>query len=320
MSILPGAPWLIAHRSMLGVNKPHKVSLNGQDYVLWQNPQGEVFALNNVCPHMQAALSEGWICPQQNTIVCPFHALKFDGQGRLHQDKPGADKTRAQRLTTPLALTIRDDWIWTYGGVDAKIPVPDLIETLSQDMTFLGVAGEKSVQRRFLDLLLISYDYNHLIGTHREFFGTKANRVLEFEQAGYWAKVVQESDRDNASFQAICRNPSILLVPKTSTGTIEYAFPALVTFRTHFPLGEILQVHVLYPETEMQTKVFALVYAKFNYSVVKPLLQQSVLNAVTTLVEQDTRVLETSYPRQPAKIRLPNEEIMFHAEKLYREW
>jgi hypothetical protein len=35
--ILPGAPWLIAHRSMLSMNQPHKITLNGQDYVLWQD-------------------------------------------------------------------------------------------------------------------------------------------------------------------------------------------------------------------------------------------------------------------------------------------
>ncbi|MDX2239278.1 MAG: Rieske 2Fe-2S domain-containing protein [Leptolyngbyaceae cyanobacterium bins.302] len=316
MTILPGSPWLIVHRSMLGINKPYKVSLNGQDYVLWQNPQGDVFALVNICPHMQAPLSEGWICHKQNAITCPFHALKFDGQGRLHQP----EKTGTQALTAPLALTIRDDCVWTYGGESAKIPVPNLIEKLSLGMTFLGVAGEKSIRGTLLDALLISYDYNHLIGTHREFFGTKASRISAFEQEGYWAKVEQEVDRHRVAFNDIRRNPSMLLVPKTSTGTLEYAFPALLTFRTRFLLGEILQVHVLYPETETRTKTFVLVYAKFNHSVFKPLLQQSILSAVATVVEQDTRTIETLYPRELAKIRLPNEEIMFHAEKLYHEW
>ena len=27
--ILPGAPWLIVHKSMLEVNKPNKITLNG---------------------------------------------------------------------------------------------------------------------------------------------------------------------------------------------------------------------------------------------------------------------------------------------------
>lgn len=315
-TILPGAPWLIAHRSMLGVNKPYKVSLNGQDYVLWQDPQGEVFALHNICPHMQAPLSNGWICQERNTIVCPFHAIEFDGQGRLNQ----AGKTGAQPLVTPLELIINGDYIWTYGSINAKIPVPNLIEKLSDTMSFLGVAGEKSIQGTFLDTLLINYDYNHQNGTHRELFGIKANRITLFEKEGYWAKVVQELDRNDATFADVRRNPAILLAPKTYTGTLEYAFPALTTFKTRFPLGEILQVHVLYPETETRTKTFVLVYAKFNQPALKPLLRQSMLNAVTTVVEQDTQAIETSYPRQSAKIRLPNEEIMFHAEKLYRQW
>ena len=85
--ILPGAPWLIAHKSMLGVNQPHKITLNGRDYVLWKNTTGEVFALDNVCPHMQAPLSQGWVCAERDTITCPFHAMEFDGQGRLYQQK-----------------------------------------------------------------------------------------------------------------------------------------------------------------------------------------------------------------------------------------
>jgi hypothetical protein len=30
LPILPGAPWLVAHRFMLGTNQPYKLTLNGQ--------------------------------------------------------------------------------------------------------------------------------------------------------------------------------------------------------------------------------------------------------------------------------------------------
>lgn len=29
--VLSGAPWLIAHRTMLGINRPYRVTLNGTD-------------------------------------------------------------------------------------------------------------------------------------------------------------------------------------------------------------------------------------------------------------------------------------------------
>lgn len=315
-TILPGAPWLIAHRSMLGINKPYKVTLNEHDYVLWQNQQGEVFALDNICPHLQAPLSDGWICQHTDAIACPFHALEFDGQGRLHN----CGKVTSQPLLAPLEIVIKDDCIWTYGGHTPKIPIPDLIPKVSTNMSFLGIAGEKSIHGTFLDSISINYDYNHQNGTHRELFGIKANRIPVFEHDGYWAKVIQELDRDDSTWNDILHNPVILTAPKTYTGTLEYAFPALTTFRADFPIGEVLQVHVLYPETATQTKTFVLVYSKPKHPILKPLLRRFVLSAVATVVEQDTRAIETSYPRQPAKIRLPNEEIMFLAQKLYREW
>ncbi|BAY20179.1 hypothetical protein NIES21_60490 (plasmid) [Anabaenopsis circularis NIES-21] len=76
----------------------------------------------------------------------------------------------------------------------------------------------------------------------------------------------------------------------------------------------------MYPETETQTKTFVLVFTKPKHPILLPLLRRSMLSAVTTVVEQDTRAIETSYPRQTPKIRLPNEEIMFHAQKLYHDW
>lgn len=55
----PGAPWLLAHQSMLTANKPRKISLYGKDYVMWKDPAESIHALPNACPHMGAMLSEG---------------------------------------------------------------------------------------------------------------------------------------------------------------------------------------------------------------------------------------------------------------------
>jgi hypothetical protein len=45
-----------------------------------------------------------------------------------------------------------------------------------------------------------------------------------------------------------------------------------------------------------------------------------MLRAIDVVVEQDARAIETRYPHQPAKIRLPNEEVINYAEGLYRDW
>lgn len=314
--ILPGAPWLIAHKSMLGVNKPNKITLNGEDYVLWQNHKGEVFALNNICPHMQAPLSDGW-CKRGN-IVCPFHALEFDGQGRLYQEG------KVQPVAQPLDLIVVGDLIWTYAGFEPRLPIPDLIGRISEQLKFLGVAGEKSIQGDFLSNLKINYDYNHQNGTHSETFKIKENPIHLFEENGYYTKVVQEFIRDDNTLSEILQQPALLTTPKVYTGEMEYAFPSTTVFATQVGIGKLAQCHILYPETETRTKTFVLCFAQWNPLLKIPglnfLAKKSYLKAVDQVVEQDTRAIANLYPREKPKIRLPKEEIMFYAEKLYREW
>ncbi|MBH8575256.1 Rieske 2Fe-2S domain-containing protein [Nostocaceae cyanobacterium CENA369] len=314
--ILPGAPWLIAHRSMLGVNKPHKITLNAQDYVIWQNQQGEIFAINNICPHMQAPLSDGWVCQERDTITCPFHALEFDGQGRLYQK----DKQDTQPITKPLKLVISNDCIWTYAGFEPKLPIPDLHQRIVDEYEFMGVSGEKSIQGDLLSNIMVNYDYNHQNGTHKELFKITSCHVTSFEENGYYATVKQDLARANNKLGEIIKNPILGILPKNLSNTLEYSFPSTTVFFTKTPIGKIAQTHILYPETEKRTKTFILMYAQVGNPLMKFLFKNSVLQAAATVIEQDTGAVESLYPRQKPKIRLPNEEIMFYAEKLYRNW
>ncbi|MBE9039116.1 Rieske 2Fe-2S domain-containing protein [aff. Roholtiella sp. LEGE 12411] len=314
--ILLGAPWLIAHKSMLGVNKPHKITLNGQDYVIWQNQKGEVFALDNICPHMQAPLSDGWVCQERDTITCPFHALEFDAEGRLYQ---GENKD-TQPITKPLELIVSNDCIWTYAGFAPRLPIPDLHQKIVDEYEFIGVTGKKSIQGDFLSNLMVNYDYNHQNGTHQELFKISSCNVSYFEEKGYYATVKQELMRSANTLAEIVKNPVLGIFPKILINTLEYAFPSTTAFFANTPIGGIAQVHILYPETEKRTKTFILMYAKNINHVIKFLFKNSVLQAAATVIEQDTSAVESLYPRQKPKIRLPNEEIMFYAEKLYRDW
>ncbi|WP_138498247.1 Rieske 2Fe-2S domain-containing protein [Nostoc sp. PA-18-2419] len=315
-AILPGAPWLIAHKSTLGINKPHQITLNGHDYVIWQNQKGEVFALDNICPHMQAPLSSGWICQERDTITCPFHALEFDGQGRLYQD----DKKGNQLIIKPLELIISNDCIWTYCGFEPRLPIPDLHQRIVDNYKFLGVTGEKSIQGDFLSNLMVNYDYNHQNGTHKELFKITSCDVTSFEETGYYAVVKQDLKRAKNTLGEIIKNPVLGIFPKILSNTLEYAFPSTTAFFAKTPIGDIAQIHILYPQTQKTTKTFILMYAQVNNPLAKLFYKNSVLQVAAKVIEQDTGAVESLYPRQKPKIRLPNEEIMFYAEKLYHNW
>lgn len=318
-TILPGAPWLIAHKSMLGVNKPYKFTFNHQDYVMWQNKAGEVFALNNICPHMQAPLSDGWICQERNTIACPFHALEFNGEGKLNQK----GKVAGQAITTPLELIIEGNLIWTYGNHKPKLPVPNLIPRITEGYQFLGVAGEKSIQAEFLKCLKINYDFNHAIATHREPFNFDQVEISNYQANGFYTTVDQEVSRTHNTWKEILKTPALLTAPKTLRNHFEYAFPSTTSLITQTNFGEIAQFFTLYPESNNSTKTFVLLYVKPKNKLAQFLsviLKKDFLKSFSLIVEQDSRALETMYPEQKPKIRLPREEIMFHAEKLYQDW
>lgn len=316
--ILPGAPWLIAHKSMLGVNKPWKITLNGKDYVIWQNQKEEVFALDNICPHMQAPLSNGWICEERNTIACPFHALEFDGEGRYQDDN--LNNQSNQSLARPLELKVIGDYIWTYGGFEPKQEIPELHQKIASEYEFLGIAGEKSIQGDFLSNLLINYDFNHQNGTHRDLFQIVANKVTASEKQGYHLKVQQESTRANNSLKEILGNPVLMTIPKILKTTVEYIFPSTIVLYGEAAFGNFVQLISLYPETQQKTKVFEVVLTQVQYPFMKSLLKKSMLKAIDKVVEQDTTAIENLYPKQQPKIKLPNEEIMHYAEQLYRNW
>lgn len=319
MTILPDAPWAIAHKLMLEVNKPYRFSLNNQDYVIWKNDLGEVFALNNICPHMQAPLSDGWICSKTKAISCPFHGLKFDGAGKMS----GAEKTKGNTLVQPLRLIVQKDLIWTYGNCQPKLPIPEIISSLMAGYQFLGVAGEKSIKAPFLDCLKINYDFNHAIATHYEPFKFEAIEVNNYQEKDYHTSLDQKIVRANNTLRELIANPALITVPKVLHNHFEYFFPTITCVIADTFLGKLMQLFVLYPQSDRETKTFVLLYLQpknIFTQYLSLLTTKSFIKSLDLVIEQDSKILESLYPKQQPTIRLPREEIRLYAEKLYREW
>ena len=178
------------------------------------------------------------------------------------------------------------------------------------------MTGEKSINGDFLTNIKINYDYNHQNGTHREVFKIKGIEVSDYEENGYCTKLVQKVIKDDNSLGEILANPALLTLPKNWVNQFEYAFPALTSLVLNISLGQAIQIHVLYPETENRTKTFILLFGKFKHPILTSLLKNSFLKGAGTVVEQDTKAIESLYPREKPKIRLPNEEIMLILAKL----
>jgi phenylpropionate dioxygenase-like ring-hydroxylating dioxygenase large terminal subunit len=67
--------------SRVGWRKPVKVSMLGEELCLFRGATGAVVAIQDVCPHRGARLSEG-DCHYQGTVACPYHGWVYDESGK----------------------------------------------------------------------------------------------------------------------------------------------------------------------------------------------------------------------------------------------
>lgn len=314
-SMLPGAPWLLAHKSMLSPEKPLKISLQGNDYVMWLNEKGEIQSLPNACPHMGAMLSAGWCSNGQ--VVCPFHALAFNGQGCTVL--PGSNKTTLPMLK-PLELIVQGDFIWSYGHHAPLLPIPPILDEIATDFEFMGVAGECSVNTDLLSMLLIMHDYDHQNGTHRPLFEITEVQFREFIDEGHYSAAFYDMPRTQPQISEMLKNPALLLMEKILKAHLENYFPFLVLFNGTTPLGQIRQCHIFVPESATHTRTYVLVYAKpknWTAKMMLPLFKSSALQLVNTVVEQDADILHKIYADTPQKIKLNNEVGMDWVRRNY---
>ncbi len=319
MSMLEGAPWLLAHKSMLSVNQPLKVSLYGTDYVLWKDSQDNVNALPNICPHMGAMLSEGW-CEQQednsSVVVCPFHALEFDHTGCTIL--PGTHQKTLPQLS-PLELIIQGEFIWTYGGYEPKIPIPNILNKIEQQYEFIGYIGDTSVPTDLQSMLLNMHDYNHQNGTHRELFKITEVQFKKFIDNGYSSEAFFHTPTAPSSVLDKLKNPSLFMLPDIIEAHLENYFPSLVIFHGDNSLAKIAQCHLFIPESMNQTRTYVLLFAQkkspfFNF------FSQQFLKLSKTIVEQDAEILTKIYTDSPQKIKLNNEIGMDWVKRNFARW
>ena len=319
MSMLKGAPWLLAHKSMLPINQPQKISLYGKDYVLWKDKTGRVNALPNVCPHMGAMLSEGW-CEVEadgtSSVVCPFHALKFDRDGCTIL--PGTKNKTLSQLE-PLELIIKDDFVWTYGECEPKIPIPGILEKIARNYEFIGYTADTSVATDLRSMLLIMHDYNHQNGTHRDLFEITEVRFEKFIDRGCYSEAFFNMPTATKSFWSKLKQPQQFLLPKVIQAHIENYFPSLVVLYSQSFFGKIIQCDLFVPESSNSTRIYVLLYGEAKNPLNK-LLKNQLLKLNKVVVEQDAGILNKIYPDAPQKIKLNNEVGMDWVKRNFEDW
>jgi len=123
--------WYVAEWSDTVKDKPVKVKMLGQNFVLFRDQQGKVSCLSDVCLHRGGSLSGGRTI--RDCVACPYHGWQFNGDGKVEfipsegSDFKIPDRARVDAYPTEE----RYGMIWVFLG-DApeseRIPIPEFPE------------------------------------------------------------------------------------------------------------------------------------------------------------------------------------------------
>lgn len=144
----------------------YKKTIHNKNYVVWKT-QGNYYALDDACCHRGASLSRGTL--NNHNIVCPYHGLEFNGEGRL-LDIPGETKLNYslscfQQNSYP--ITEKNGWVYlnTIGNHIYNSDQTNLFEAPESQNNEFGCiyynaeidAYARIVSENLLDIMHISY-------------------------------------------------------------------------------------------------------------------------------------------------------------------
>ena len=111
----------------LDPSRPHALQLLGKDLVLWRDVNGKWRCFEDFCPHRLAPLSEGRI-ESDGTLLCAYHAWRFDSDGRCVSIPQSKDKEiEAKNCSNPKSCAVTYPtqerqgllWVWPESGQKA---------------------------------------------------------------------------------------------------------------------------------------------------------------------------------------------------------
>ena len=143
----------------LPVDEPTKVTLLGDDLVIWLSTNATWAAAADACPHRLAPLSQGRV--EGGVLACSYHGWEFEGGGactRFPQPCSGrgvsgaataAASPRACLRTRPVKVAQGLLWVWGDDGetaaVDAAAASPTLIPGVDASDPTLASDGSGSL-------------------------------------------------------------------------------------------------------------------------------------------------------------------------------
>ena len=148
--------------------KPVHRKVIGEDIVLFRDASGKVNAISDKCPHRFAPLHKGQVVG--DTVVCPYHGLRFDGTGTCVLNPHGNGQVPPRQHTDSYPVEERGGTIWIWMGDPAKADPDQIVDTsfLADTGTYVSISGHHEVKAHYFLAVDNLLDLTHAQFLHPE--------------------------------------------------------------------------------------------------------------------------------------------------------
>ncbi len=247
--------------------EPHRFDYNNKNIcVWWDNKQGKWNAINDMCPHRQAALSSGVISRDGN-IKCGYHGWEYDGTGT---------NKLVPQLGCPIDCNIRDfkvidkyDILWFVEDIDTDTPQIDILD----QNNIIKYCSFDYVNLDYRLMIEQALDVSHLNHVHH---GTlPLDRYSIYSNEGWKSKNLLTLDYYN-------HNGFKMLFTNTNSS---------MTFDGNIPMNVLLSVDsmnllvYIYPINNDSYRSLSIIYAEVDNDVLRNILN-SLVKMLRPLITQ----------------------------------
>jgi phenylpropionate dioxygenase-like ring-hydroxylating dioxygenase large terminal subunit len=161
MISIPTVHWCIGVSSSIK-SKPIKKKIAGKTLTIFRTKNGSIKAINDVCPHRGASLSQGKI--KNDCIECPYHGWIFDEYGILKKIPANGNKSLPKNGNTfCYELQEYNNFVWLLTK-KSNHSIPELKEF--QDDNYTKLYGESEVKGNWIDWISNGLDISHINFVH----------------------------------------------------------------------------------------------------------------------------------------------------------
>lgn len=294
--------WYAVAASKKLSTEPIRVSVHGEDLVLFRDDSGNPYAIDAYCPHRGCDLSLGVV--NNGELICPFHGWRFNTVGKcthIPAHSSGRSVPSAARLPVyPACDKAGLLWVFTDPRVSyTDVPPLELFPELGS-LQWSTISFETTWEAHFSRTVESVLDVSHLPFVHPETTGTGVSPVVDALQYSVSSRGLIIHPK---SFSPA--HPMEPVMPPEGIDEqteIELLFPNRWIIRT--PMGDerwMCTFLTFTPFHQHVTGIFGMVMR--NFEIDSLLLDEFHLAHTQFVMNQDKEIIEHLRPIAPPDLK-----------------